>query len=141
MTKETQSFIKKISIILFLFFLQNTSLNAQEVLYYCSRPLPNGTGTWQVYKKNLTTSVTETITNDPLFNYWWVELSPDHSQVFSECIFESCDFSNASLVGTGFREVKFKQCKMLGLNFEHCNNFLLDFQFEGCSYRFPLFFK
>jgi Tol biopolymer transport system component len=73
--------IKKISIISFILFIQYSNTFAQEVLYYCSRPLPSGTGAWQVYKKNLTSGVIDTITSNPLYNYWWVELSPNHNQL------------------------------------------------------------
>ncbi len=51
----------------------------QEVLYYCSRPLPSGS--WQVYKKNLTSGTIATITSNTAYNYWWVELSPDRTQL------------------------------------------------------------
>ena len=50
-----------------------------EVLYYCSKPLPSGS--WQVYKKDLNTGAVATITNNEMFNYWWVELSPDKTQL------------------------------------------------------------
>lgn len=110
MTNKTLLLLKKISIIFFLLFLYSTNSHAQEVLYYCSRPLPNGTGAWQVYKKNLTTSTVETITNDPLYNYWWVELSPDHSQLVmlrspvtspsDQFDYENCEMIKANADGT-----------------------------------------
>lgn len=49
------------------------------VLYYCSKTIPSGA--WQVYKKNLDTNTIDTITNNASYNYWWVELSPDKTQL------------------------------------------------------------
>lgn len=70
--------MKQVSALLLLFFIFNTSF-CQEVLYYCSRPNPSAA--WQVYRKDLTTGHTITITNDPNYNYWWVTLSPDQRQL------------------------------------------------------------
>ena len=50
-----------------------------EVLYYSSKPTPNGA--WQIYKKNLGTGVIDVITNDPLYNYWWVTASTINQQL------------------------------------------------------------
>ena len=50
-----------------------------EVLFYCSKATPSGS--WQVYKKNLNTNTIDVITNNSLYNYWWVELSPDKTQL------------------------------------------------------------
>lgn len=66
---------------LIIILLVNFSASfAQEYIYYCSRPTPTTT-TWQVYRKNLNTSVTQTITNDPNYNYWRAEPSPDNSKL------------------------------------------------------------
>lgn len=51
----------------------------QGLLYYCARELPSGA--WQVYRKNLSSGTTDTITRNPAYNYWWVEPSPDHTQL------------------------------------------------------------
>jgi hypothetical protein len=42
---------------------------------------------------------------------------------------------------TAFRDIKFKGCKMLGLNFEDCNEFGLSFNFENCSLNHSSFYK
>src|SRR5665647_667395 len=52
---------------------------SQEVLYYCSKSHPSGA--WQVYKKNLTEGSIATITSNTTYNYWWVELSPNNTQL------------------------------------------------------------
>ena len=46
--------------------------------------------------------------------------------LFSDCTFVGCDLSMANLANSSFREVKFKDCKLLGLHFEHCNPFLFE---------------
>ena len=59
---------------------------------------------------------------------------------FSECIFEGCDFSLATITKTAFRNVKFKACKLLGLHFEDCNEFLLSMDFEACQLNLSSFY-
>lgn len=66
--------------VIFFLFANFSGLFSQEFIYYCSRPTSTTT-TWQVYRKNLTTSVTQTITNDPNYNYWRAEPSPDNSKL------------------------------------------------------------
>jgi fluoroquinolone resistance protein len=51
---------------------------------------------------------------------------------FVDCEFIKCDMSLARFGGTGLRDVKFKDCKMLGLHFENCVEFGLSFSFENC---------
>src|SRR6266487_1853762 len=52
---------------------------------------------------------------------------------FSECEFIACNLSLAKLVNTAIREVSFKECKMLGLRFDQCNNLGLAVGFDQCS--------
>lgn len=40
---------------------------------------------------------------------------------FIDCTFEMCNLSSALLHGTTFNGVKFEACKMLGLQFQQCN--------------------
>jgi len=108
-------FIKKVSILFLMLFIQYLKLNAQEVLYYCSRPLPAGSGAWQVYKKNLTAGTIDTITNNQLYNYWWAQLSPDHHQLimlrspYSSSIdqfdYANCEMIKANADGTNERVI------------------------------------
>jgi Tol biopolymer transport system component len=72
--------MKKLLLSLTLFSIVGLAFG-QEVLYYCSRPLPDGTGAWQVYRKNLTAATISTITSNQAYNYWWVELSPDKTKL------------------------------------------------------------
>lgn len=58
---------------------------------------------------------------------------------FSDCTFEQCDLSNALVDGTGFRTVRFNGCKLLGVQFERCNAFLLAMRFDHCRMDFASF--
>ena len=58
---------------------------------------------------------------------------------FSECTFSGCDFSMAQVSDTVFRDTKFTDCKLLGLHFDECNQFLLSFIFENCILNFSSF--
>lgn len=61
----------------------------------------------------------------------WMAADLRHAR-FSDCIFEQCDLSNARVTGAGFRTVVFKGCKLLGVQFDQCNTFLLAMHFENC---------
>src|SRR5581483_7583796 len=52
---------------------------------------------------------------------------------FLACEFIECNLSLAKMQKTAFRDVKFKDCKMLGLLFEHCSEFALSFSFDNCN--------
>lgn len=60
---------------------------------------------------------------------------------FIECEFKSCDFSAARLANTAFRDVIFKTCKLLGLHFEECNQFLFSPEFNECLLNLSTFYK
>jgi len=60
---------------------------------------------------------------------------------FIECIFKNCDLSMAQTVKTVFRDVKFFECKLLGLRFEGRNDFLFSVDFEACQLNLSSFFK
>ena len=60
---------------------------------------------------------------------------------FIDCEFLDCNWSLAMLHGTVLRDVKFKGCKMLGLQFETCNDFGLSFSFENCQLNHSTFFQ
>jgi len=60
---------------------------------------------------------------------------------FSECTFNGCDLSLVKLNKTALRDVRFKDCKLLGLRFESCSDFLFCIHFEGCNLNLSTFFK
>lgn len=60
---------------------------------------------------------------------------------FINCEFIYCNISLAKLNQTSFRSVSFKNCKLLGLHFEHCNHFLFDVNFNNCMLNLASFYK
>jgi len=60
---------------------------------------------------------------------------------FLACQFTSCNLSLAKLFNTALREAKFKECKMLGLRFDQCNNLGLSVGFDQCSLNHSSFYK
>jgi fluoroquinolone resistance protein len=61
--------------------------------------------------------------------------------VFTDCEFSYCNLSLVRLTGTTFRDVKFLNCKMLGLHFDDCNEFGVSFSFENCTLDHSSFYK
>ena len=42
--------------------------------------------------------------------------------------------------GTGFRNAIFRECKIIGLDFSDCNNFLFSLAFYSCNLEYSTFF-
>lgn len=63
------------------------------------------------------------------------------SSVFTECTFTSCNLSGASLHNASFRQVNFERCKLLGLRFDSCDKFLIEFSFDTCVMNLCSFFQ
>jgi uncharacterized protein YjbI with pentapeptide repeats len=68
------------------------------------------------------------LTNHDLSNY-----------EFIECEFTDCDLSNCKPGHTAFRDVQFTACKLIGINFEYVNPFLISMKFKGCTLDFSSF--
>lgn len=47
----------------------------------------------------------------------------------------------ANISKASFKDVKFKNCKMLGLHFNSCNNIIFSVSFDSCSLNFSSFFN
>ena len=60
---------------------------------------------------------------------------------FRECIFDSCDFSLAKVKNTALNDIHFIGSKLLGVQFEECNPFLLSLDFENCLLKLAVFYK
>jgi fluoroquinolone resistance protein len=60
---------------------------------------------------------------------------------FTDCSFNSSNLSLAKLHKTSFSNVTFKDCKMLGLRFDTCNDFGFSVSFEDCQLNYASFFK
>jgi len=59
---------------------------------------------------------------------------------FTDCTFIGCNLSLAKLNQTPFRDAIFKECKMLGLQFDTCAPFGLSFRFENCILNHSIFY-
>ena len=59
---------------------------------------------------------------------------------FLDCTFTGCDFSMANVGGTSFKDVTFNDCKLLGVNFNDCNPFLLQLNLNRCNVKLGSFF-
>jgi fluoroquinolone resistance protein len=60
---------------------------------------------------------------------------------FSDCVFSDCDLSMANMNNTALRNISFKGCKMLGLQFGKCNAFLFSAGFNNCILDHSSFFR
>src|SRR5690349_510364 len=60
---------------------------------------------------------------------------------FSECSFIGCNLSMAKLIKTAMQEIVFRDCKLLGLRFDDCSDFLFAVQFDNCTLNLTSFFK
>ncbi len=68
-------------------------------------------------------------------------LNADFSTVhFTECEFVGCNLSMAKLSQTSLCSIQFKDCKMLGLHFDHGNEFLFAVAFDNCQLNLSSFF-
>jgi len=61
--------------------------------------------------------------------------------VFCEYTFNSCNLSLAIVKSTAFRNVNFFDCKLTGIQFNACNEFLLSFSFENCILNLASFIQ
>jgi fluoroquinolone resistance protein len=59
---------------------------------------------------------------------------------FSECTFSHCNLSMVRVFSTAFRDVKFVECKLLGLRFDTCMAFGLVLGFENCTLNYASFY-
>ena len=59
--------------------------------------------------------------------------------IFHDCIFDGCDLSLAKVKNTTFSNIRFLNCKLLGIQFNECNNFLLSVTFEDCLLKLSSF--
>ena len=60
---------------------------------------------------------------------------------FLGCRFVNCNFVMAKTVNTGFKDATFKGCKLMGLDFSLCSDFLFQVDFEQCQLDYALFGK
>jgi len=58
---------------------------------------------------------------------------------FISCRFENCNFSMTKLNGSGMKDVNFSECKLMGINFDHCSDFLFTVGFQKCVLDYSSF--
>ncbi len=56
-------------------------------------------------------------------------------------LFNNSNLSTAKLNKTAFRDSTFKDCKLMGLQFNTCDDFLFTVAFENCILNFSSFYK
>ncbi|WP_160114650.1 pentapeptide repeat-containing protein [Aquimarina sp. AU474] len=59
---------------------------------------------------------------------------------FLECRFENCDFTSVMLKNTTVQNVVCVECKMQGVNFSICNDFMFSIQFKNCNLNYASFY-
>jgi len=60
---------------------------------------------------------------------------------FIDCIFQDCDLSLVNIHKVVLRDVKFKDCKMVGLKFDTTDNFGISISIENCTLTYSSFYK
>ena len=60
---------------------------------------------------------------------------------FIDCHFDTCNLSNAKLGNTGLKVVAFVNCKLIGIDFTDCSDFLFAVQFDKCVLDYSFFLK
>jgi fluoroquinolone resistance protein len=58
---------------------------------------------------------------------------------FIDCAFISCNMSNTKLRGAHLKTVSFKDSKLIGINFNECQDFLFHADFENCVLDYTSF--
>ncbi len=61
--------------------------------------------------------------------------------IFIECEFLECDFSMVKPSGVGLQDVSFKDCKLLGVHFEHCSDLMFSANFNKCDLKLSSFYQ
>jgi len=60
---------------------------------------------------------------------------------FMDCEFYCCNPSMTKLIGTVLRDIVFNESKLLGMQFENCNDLLLSVKFTNCNLSHSSFYK
>lgn len=56
-----------------------------------------------------------------------------------DCEFIDCNLSMVQLAGSSLKTVRFKNCKLLGIQFQGCDDFLFDVRFQDCVLDYASF--
>ncbi len=63
-----------------------------------------------------------------------------HSR-FSDCTFIGCNLSMLKLHRAALHNVSFQECKLLGVNFSECDDFIFSVRFENCILDYASFMQ
>lgn len=61
------------------------------------------------------------------------------SSTFMDCEFIDCNLSMIQLGNTSLKTVRFRNCKLLGIQFTTCDDFLFDVHFQDCVLDYASF--
>ncbi|HZX59684.1 MAG TPA: pentapeptide repeat-containing protein [Mucilaginibacter sp.] len=61
--------------------------------------------------------------------------------LFIDCVFEDCNLSLANMSNTGLQYIRFKHCKLSGVDFSKSLDFLMQMHFESCVLDNAVFFR
>ena len=61
------------------------------------------------------------------------------NNTFMECQFIDCNLSMMQVGNTSLQDVSFKNCKLLGIQFQSCNDFLFEVNFDECALDYASF--
>ncbi|MEI6751723.1 MAG: pentapeptide repeat-containing protein [Paludibacter sp.] len=61
--------------------------------------------------------------------------------IFRECTFIDCDLSLCNLTDTTLNDVFFNGCKLVGVQFDWCRDFLFSVKFENCDLNLSVLYK
>lgn len=60
---------------------------------------------------------------------------------FLDCTFQQCNLDRVKLINASFSNVKFTDCKMMAIDFEHCHPIMFSIGFENCQLTYSNFFQ
>jgi uncharacterized protein YjbI with pentapeptide repeats len=61
------------------------------------------------------------------------------NNTFSDCEFIDCNLSMTKLMGSNLKSVEFRKCKLLGIQFHECQDFLFGAGFNDCTLDYSSF--
>lgn len=76
---------------------------------------------------------------DCIFNKCDFSNSDFSNNTFMDCEFIDCNLSMTNLTGTSLKTVNFKKCKLLGIHFNMCIDFLFAVGFQDCVLDYASF--
>ncbi len=91
-------------------------------------------------KVNLTdTKINQKEFEDCVFKQCDFSNSDFSNNVFMDCVFTDCNLSNLKLINTSLKTVVFQNCKLIGIPFHTCNDFLFSVEFKDSILDFASF--